>query len=223
MKNTVTSLLPCDVQSFENLVFVERIRRELNFFYQRPELSPQVMLFFGQPGVGKTSFATLFGRNKCADFEYYAMNECVKNHKAIQDLDLNSPRLSTFFSDDDKPISYLTILDEFHDLTEKQQDIFKVKLETLQEDQRVIICLNTTKDASIAKRCAEAVRSRSHLINFDPRPNEYAEQAKLIEAQFPALSSKEIERLMMPKLDMRKIARENKLRQAMNEFYDRAS
>jgi replication-associated recombination protein RarA len=219
MKRTATGLLPNEIQNFDDLVLIERIKRDLYFFYEAPEHSPQVMLFYGKPGIGKTSFATLFGRTKCCDFEYFAMNECVRKHVDLQDLQLNTRRLSSYFGDDlaDRPIKYLTILDEFHNLSERQQDIFKVKLETLGEEQRVIICLNTSSELPLSKACASAIRSRCHLVNFDPKPNELTEHKKLVQSKFPTLSLRDVE-VLLP--DMRAIAREHKLRVARNGFYE---
>lgn len=221
MDRTATTLLPDQIQSFDDLLLINRIKDQLYFFYECPENSPQVMLFYGQPGIGKTSFATLFGRNKCADFEYFAMNECVRKHANLQDLQINPTRLSRFYKEGDlaeRAIDYLTIFDEFHDLTMKQQDIFKVKLETLREEQRVIICLNTSRDRPLDTVLASAIKSRCHLVNFDIRPNELGEHASIVQKRFPALSVRDIEK-MLP--DMRLITRENKLRTAMSAFYSR--
>ncbi len=213
----VTTLWPDQIQEFDYLLLIDRIKKQLYFFYECPEQSPQVMLFYGQPGIGKTSFATLFGRNKCADFEYFAMNECVRKHADLLDLNINPARLSAYYKDTgERVIDYLTIFDEFHDLTMKQQDIFKVKLETLREEQRVIICLNTSRDRPLDTVLASAIKSRCHLVNFDIRPNERGEHAKLVQERFPSLSLRDVERLLP---DMRKITREHKLRTAFKDFY----
>ncbi|MEY3190364.1 MAG: hypothetical protein RIS10_481, partial [Pseudomonadota bacterium] len=67
------------------------------------------------------------------------------------------------------------ILDEFHSLTKRNKDSFKIPLEKLTEDNRclIIIIVNTdTKSSLINKALTPAIASRCYSINFDIKPDE---------------------------------------------------
>lgn len=210
--STHQALLQTQISSFDDLVLVPRLRRELEFFYDNPTDTPETMMFYGYPGIGKTSFALLFGRDKCSDFEHIAMNEFVRSHKDLQDLQLYRTRLTELYEDEAGKIPYLFILDEWHDLTEKQQNIFKVKLETL-DDKRVFICLNTDKDNPVTKVVSKAIRSRAHMIDFNIHKPELDDHIGEVKKRYDSLTEDEICQWLP---DMRRIHREHTLRVAMS-------
>jgi replication-associated recombination protein RarA len=211
---TPQALLQNQVKTFNDLILVPRLHKELKFFYDNPTEVPETMMFHGYPGIGKTSFAILFGRDKCSDFEHLAMNECVRKHGDLENMQLYRKRVTEFYDYGSPRLPYLMILDEWHDLTEKQQNIFKVKLETL-DQKRVFICLNTDRNNPVTKVVSRAIRSRAHMIDFNIRQLELEDHIGEVKKRYDSLTEDEI-RQWLP--DMRRIHREHKIRMAMSRL-----
>ena len=122
-------------------------------------------------------------------------------------------RTRPVISDVDKVFSRGIILDEFHNLTPKDQDRFKVvfddvinnELETL-----VVVCLNTTTTKGVDKCLTKPIYSRVHPIDFnipDRRDELYQVIDKVME-KFPSLSRHQVYHWLP---DMRKITRNGRI------------
>jgi len=194
----------------EQFVFVERIRSELELFIHSPELTPEVLCFYGYPGIGKTSFAKYWAGIVASDVTYQAMNEKNIANKG-SDVVSTSGTLASFISDETKPLSRVTILDEFHNLAPKQQDSFKVKLESMDESERVIICLNTEPKKPIHKQLTAPILSRCYAIDFNVKQSELQEFMEKCRERYQHLERDDIRRLVP---DQRAMTRENKLAEA---------
>lgn len=191
-------------------VFVDRIQTELEIFLQNPELSPAVLCFYGYPGIGKTSFAKYWAGQVASDVVYEPMNE-KQNATKGADVISCSVSLIPFVNSEEKPLSRVTVLDEFHNLAPKQQDSFKVALESLSETERVIICLNTDSSKPLKRQLTTPILSRCHAIDFDVRQSELAEFMRKCQARYSFLERDQIRRLVP---DQRAMTRENKLAEA---------
>lgn len=211
---TIYSEAPKSFESYDQFIFPSRLDSILSFFMSAPESVPQVCLFHGHPGVGKTSFGVFQGE-KCAGYlRYMGMNESLRQHKELQDLRLNSKSLLSRRKSDERHLAEVTVMDEFHNLSFGQQDIFKLKLSSLAEDQRVIICANTTNKAGIDKVISPAILSRCHAIDFNIYDDDLSEVAEKALKQFSLLTRHEVMQYMP---DYRRMAREQKLRESMSK------
>lgn len=193
-----------------DFVFVDRIKRELQLFVEHPELAPPVLCFFGLPGIGKTSFAKAWSTMVANDVCYEAMNE-KKNASKGAEVIRTSVSLEAFICNSNKPLSRVTILDEFHNLSPKQQDTFKVILESLDERDRTIICLNTELSRPLNKQLSAPILSRCHTIDFNIRYSEIPELVEKCMVRYKHLDKDTIRRLIP---DQRAMAREDKLQEA---------
>jgi replication-associated recombination protein RarA len=81
------------------------------------------------------------------------------------------------------------ILDEFHSLTKRNKDSFKIPLEKLTEDNRclIIIIVNTDTKTPLIKALTPAIASRCYSINFDIKPDEFQEVFLQIKKRYPNL------------------------------------
>jgi len=199
---------------FEEFLFNQSLAYQLDAFIKRPSALPQVVCFYGEPGIGKTSFALAFARHFGEYCSYHPMNETNINAGFIKHLNMSTAQtLVDFFRSDDKPFSTVTILDEFHNLAHKSQDFFKTQFDALGERDRVIVCLNTTDRKSLKQSVTAPIYSRmTAKINFTLPPDEHDEFAKQIANRFLYLELDEI-KSSLP--DMRQISKLNEMRKAL--------
>ena len=161
----MSEVINTNVKFLDDYVMPERIKSALQDIIDYPDLSPKVMCLYGYAGNGKTSFAKYWASQNTADVAYYPMNE-LKN-KEVEEIDISSINLMGFV-DEQRPIfNRITILDEFHNLTPKEQDLFKTKIDDMNEQCRLIICLNIEEKKPLKKQMTEPMRSRSHCIDFN--------------------------------------------------------
>ena len=195
---------------FNDFIFVPRLEEELRFFLENPTDLPAAVCFYGMPGIGKTSFAKTFAEEYSGDVQYLPMNETKIDKAFIKSLRLGNTITLMDCLKGDKPFSSIAILDEFHNLTQKQQDWFKVRIDESMEmpNRRLIVCLNTTNTKTLEKVLSPPIRSRLHAIDFDIEQYEAGKHAELLTKKFPYLRQRDIF-AWLP--DMRRIIRENEL------------
>jgi replication-associated recombination protein RarA len=184
-------------------------------FIKNPETLPPVTCLYGLPGCGKTDFANVFADNFAFSKDYHAMSEYSDTHvrsKAFaKDLkaDTSVTMLPIFDDADAKCLNHVTILDEFHDLSNRAQASFKTRFDRIRKDDRVFIIVNVKLDQQASSVLHDAIDSRVHYIDFDMLDIDAESHVKFLMNKFKHLKSQEIYS-MLP--DMRQIQRENKLR-----------
>ena len=198
--------------ALDEFIFSDRLSQQVNQLLSNPDVIPTVLCFHGFPGVGKTSFALFLAEKLSYDVHHFAMNEQGLDAGFIkhQFAQLQRSSLLPFFpddTDDEKTFNHGIILDEFHNLTPKQQDSFKLILEEI-GSYLTIICVNTTKKRPLSKALTEAIKSRVHAIGFNIRDEEVPQVIKRVGQVFPELSPEKI-KTWLP--DMRRITREAEL------------
>ena len=195
---------------FEEFVFPSRLEKELSLLMNNATHIPSVLCFYGYPGTGKTSFAMHLAERISCDFQYLPMNECKIDRDFIGGIRMGQSSLAKMFdAEDEFPLRLVTILDEFHNLSEKSQDFFKTRFDSLSEDEIVIVCLNTTVRQRIESLVTKPILSRMHLINFNVLASEFDELVEQVSLRFPDLKKDEIEEYLP---DMRRVTRESRLR-----------
>ena len=204
---------------FSHMYMTKLIADQLVPFIKNPETLPPVVCLYGLPGCGKTEFAHVFADNFALSKDYHAMNEYADAHvrsKAFaKDLkaDASVTMLPIFDDADAKCFNHVTILDEFHDLSNRAQASFKTRFDRTKENDRVFIIVNVQNRQRVNSVLHEAIESRVHAINFDMLDKDaYAKDAKahakFLTKKFKNLTATQIFS-MLP--DMRRIQRENKL------------
>jgi DNA polymerase III delta prime subunit len=209
-----------DTDLFENFIFTDRLTKQLKGLVERPDILriTPILCFHGYPGVGKTSFGKLLMSHLCSDHYYFPMNERSLRDKFIEEKIKPIYRTVSLFGDDGKVFPRGIFLDEFHNLTPKDQEKFKVVFDDLisKEDTFVILCVNTTGRKTISKCVTQPIYSRFHPINFNVRKeeNEIDEIVMKVNNQYPLLS-KNLVRSWVP--DMRRITREGLMSELMKQ------
>ena len=200
---------------FSHLHMTDRVADELIPFIKNPETLPPVTCLYGFPGCGKTDFANVFADNFAFSKDYHAMSEYsdahVRSKAFAKDLkaDTSVTMLPIFDDANAKCFSHVTILDEFHDLSNRAQASFKTRFDRIREDDRVFIIVNVKVDQLASSVLHEAIDSRVHYIDFDMLDKDTESHVKYLVKKFKHLKTQEIYS-MLP--DMRQIQRENKLR-----------
>lgn len=196
----------------DQFIFTDRLRGELQVLRTYPELLQltPVLCFHGEPGVGKTSFAKLLCAELCADTQYFPMNERSLKNGFIEDQIKPLLRTRPIVNANEGNISRGIILDEFHNLSKKDQDRFKVVLDDV-TDCLVVICLNTEQDKPLSNRLTPPILSRVHHIDFNTAKGDEDELYELVSKvkdKFPMLSATKVLGWLP---DMRRIFREGKM------------
>ena len=207
-----------DTGLFEDFIFTDRLTKQLKLLVERPDILrvTPILCFHGFPGVGKTSFGKLLMSHLCSDHYYFPMNERSLRDKFIEEKIKPIYRTVSVLGNDGKMFPRGIFLDEFHNLTPKDQDKFKVVFDDLisKEDTFVILCLNTTGRRNLSKCVTQPIYSRFHPINFNVRDDrvELDEIVMKVNNRYPLLSKDQV-RCWIP--DMRRITREGQISQLM--------
>lgn len=193
-------------------LFPVSVGETLQRLVNNPKDTAKILCFHGYPGIGKTSFAKAYASQFADQVNYKPMNEKKVDASLLDELFHQSASLMSFIGehDDVKVFERITILDEFHNLAPKQQDQFKVRFDNLDDNERVIICLNTEEDRGryIKSKVTDAIFSRVHEINFNLQRYETKDFVEEVQLVYRHLKSSQIHAYLP---DMRRIDRENKL------------
>ena len=190
--------------SFEDFVFTDRLSTQLSWFLDNPGRTPNVLCFYGEPGIGKTSFARFLANTICGTHHYHDLSTLDLGNPFFKSMKRTCSTVGLFGAEDGYAFNRGVILDEFHDLRPKDQDRFKYIVEEF-SGVLFIICLNTSVSREIGKVLTPAIQSRCHLVDFNVLNSEREALAIKVQGKFSKLTYEQIFRLLP---DMRRITRE---------------
>jgi replication-associated recombination protein RarA len=176
----------------DGFIFPQALKKELQFIISNPNKLGAILCFYGAYGIGKTSFATYLGNLLANEVIHY---DCAKTKSLIlEDIECRNRTVSlaSLWDTDlqtEKVFERCYILDEFHSLTKRNKDSFKIPLEKLTVDNRclIIIIVNTDTKSSLIKTVSPAIASRCYSINFDIKTDEYEEVFLQTKKRYPNL------------------------------------
>jgi replication-associated recombination protein RarA len=197
----------------DGFIFPQALKKELQFIISNPNKLGAILCFYGAYGIGKTSFATYLGNLLANEVIHY---DCAKTKSLIlEDIECRNRTVSlaSLWDTDlqtEKVFERCYILDEFHSLTKRNKDSFKIPLEKLTVDNRclIIIIVNTDTKSSLIKTVSPAIASRCYSINFDIKTDEYEEVFLQTKKRYPNLLD---EYIMETLPDLRQIFKQVRL------------
>jgi replication-associated recombination protein RarA len=194
---------------FNNYVFPDRLEKTLTALVERTEVFGGFVSFYGEPGIGKTSFAKKFGENYFNDVMYVPCNEEGLPKKDWENL-LGRLRSVNIFGEEANKMNRLFIIDEFHNLPRNKQDKFKTLFDQLKKDNLFIFIFNTdgNKGKGVDNFLSPAMKSRCKNISFDVRSCENEEVLEKAISLYQHLD-KDLVNDLLP--DHRQLQRENQL------------
>ena len=192
----------------DEFIFHGELRKRLEWLLKNPEKIPSPLCFYGEPGIGKTSFAKYLAECVAGDTNYVDMNEYKVNGASSDKLLVTIKRIAAANSLTAKDAVWrrAIILDEWHNASHSQQDAYKVPFESYVGDNKTlfILCLNTSRRKGIDDVLSSAIKSRCHAISFNTKVSQLAELKGLVMSKFPQLQEAHV-MTMLP--DMRQIQR----------------
>ena len=149
----------------DRFIFPKALKKELQFIINNPNKLGGILCFYGSYGIGKSMFATFLGNLLANEVIHY---DCAKTKSLIlQDIECRNRTVSlaSLWGTDlqtEKVFERCYILDEFHSLTKRNKDSFKIPLENLVADNRclIIIIANTDEKNTLSKAITPAILSR---------------------------------------------------------------
>jgi len=181
------------MNTFNDFIFHDALEAQLRLLFDNPVKIPGPLCFYGHPGNGKTSFARLLAEKAANATEYFDMNARKANGESFGNILADIRRCGSVRS------LYGTggiwkraiIIDEWHDLTENQQNACKVPFQEYSEDNRTlfILCANTDRDNSIDDILTPAIRSRCYSISFNTPQIKADEVKQKIAERYPEMSA----------------------------------
>lgn len=176
----------------KDLVFNDALERRLHSLMSHPSESERFLLFFGEPGSGKTTFAKRFAQQFSTEDYYFPMNETGLSEKLFETIN-KLATYTAFCEDDERPFKRVIILDEFHNISRNKQDKFKTLYDEVDSDVRIIYVLNTElRKKSLSDILSPAMRSRCDAIDFNVREKDKESYFEKIKHLYPYLRRNDV-------------------------------
>jgi len=194
------------------LVFTKEHEERMLSLIRNPKEFPRFLVFYGEPGTGKTTMARRFAKEFAHDEVYLPMNEVDLSSvwkSRIQNALMTMPIVNDY--SESKEFDRVFIIDEFHNVSVNKQNRFNTIIERCYDRMLFIFVLNTdaTKSSEVlSKRLSPAMRSRCCAFNFNMTNSESIALLSKAEEVFKNLSRDQIKRYLP---DFRKIEQENRI------------
>lgn len=202
----------------EDFIFHTELKNKILFIIDKADKLGGVLCFHGLPGCGKTTFSEYYAHKVAKEVSVFDANSHLFDRSSaatILDTIKQTGRSSSsaLTSDDYNENGCWDrcfIIDEFHNLSEKRQDAYKVSLEKVSKELNAlfILIVNTSKEKPLDKTLTSAILSRCQAIDFDIKKQHYDEVTALVRKRFPILDENYIKKALP---DMRQIVKRAKL------------
>jgi len=151
-------------KTIDELALYPALKDELNLYYEDGDYGH--LIFAGGWGTGKTTASHILGKKHPNDFVEY---DCAGNNTKTELRKIITGTFTvTMFG-----AKRIVLLDEFHNIGNKEQTIFNVPMEKNVENTTYILCVNDLDKVN------PAIQSRCTILNFDvgilnPKTNKIA-------------------------------------------------
>jgi len=196
---------------YDDFIFPERLKEQLEFLLNNPRAIPSPLCFYGLPAKGKTEFAKFLGEKLAKDTFYYDCNDYKHNEKFHKEIFMSSHTfpISSDVKRENNIMNKCFILDEWHNLPLKKQDLFKTFFDNTPDKSIYIICCNTDSKNTLLNVLTSPIYSRCHKVRFDLFARDLDEVIEKTKDKFPMLDDDFIRNNI---LDYRAISREVKMK-----------
>lgn len=197
----------------ENMMLTPLLEKQLTALIEQPKKFPRFLVFHGEPGTGKTSFARQFAQLNAVHETYIPVNEIKLNQVWEKEIEVPLHTKAISFDDveSEKPFDRIFVIDEFHNISTNQQDRFKTVFDRLNKRTLFIFVLNTDArkpSEVLSRKLSSAMYSRCYEFNFDIPKIQCAQLIPKAQKVFPNLTVEQIKALMP---DFRKMTQENEV------------
>jgi len=196
---------------YDDFIFPERLKEQLEFLLNNPRKIPSPLCFYGLPAKGKTEFAKFLGEKLAKDTFYYDCNEFIHDIDFVTGVRKISYTYPIEVDEERKnnTLGKCFILDEWHNLPAKKQDLFKTFFDNPPSKNIYIVCCNTDSKNKLRNVLTAPIYSRFHFIRFDLFARDLDEVIEKTKDKFPMLDDDFIRNNI---LDYRAITREVKMK-----------